>query len=236
MTFAGADTTFFCPGDGANVVAAANGAISQTFDITQGSAVVPTSATTVGTVYAGSIISFSFSITSPTFHVVNSSAAVTTSATTVGIIYPGALITFSSQGTQYTVLSVTATTITLTSAYTGTSTTAATATVATPNYGVRAVSATAITLGSAVVELTGTGTTGATAAGADLTVLFGGQKFARRLTVRTAGTVVVNMIGQQANSVGGNLVSLYIAAGGHQDGCFTFIDSSSTAAGIAAFQ
>lgn len=136
---------------------------------------------------------------SATFAVTLGSAVVPVSADLRGTLYPGALITFSSQAVQYSVYKVTASTVTLSVPYTGTTAGAATAT---------------------------------TAAGTDLTVVFKAEPFARRLTAGTAGRIVVNMIGSQGTA---NAVTLYLAAGGHQDGIFTGVVSM-TASVVAALR
>lgn len=65
---------------------------------------------------------------SGTFNVVNGSSTVATSTSQVGVVYPGDSLTFAQQpGFYYTVVAVTASAVTLTQNYTGTSNTTTTA-------------------------------------------------------------------------------------------------------------
>ncbi len=227
----GSDVAFFCPTDGATVNPAANGSVSQTFSPTAGSAVVPTSATTVGTVYPGSSIVFT-STPSQTFATVMGSATVVTSATTVGYLYPGGLITFASDATVYTIATVTSVHITLTVVYGGTGDMADTATVDSKAYTVLSVDGTALTLTAPVTEFTDTLVAGDVVGGTNLTVLFPSQPFVRSITASTAGTLILSMLGPRGSVFP---VTLHAIAGELYPGCWTSVGASSSASGIVVF-
>ena len=249
----GADSTFFCPDDAANVFPNANASITQTFAVVAGSSIVTASASVASILGLGSQITFGYTPT-PTFAITHGSLVATASASvltdTAGQLYAGANIVFTA--TQYTVaaVSVDGLSVTLTAAFSETTVTAATAAVswsalidnidvtgkilvitnpAAVSYAGSAFG-TAATL--ALAPMASPAASATTAAGVSLQ--FGwpgasqdpGHALGRRIFVGTTGNLVVTMLS-------GRTVTFFgVQAGSYRDGLFIGISTASTASNI----